>query len=192
MKIAILLPYKENFTSTDAGAVSLFVNDINKESLFKKTTYIFGNTSSKKILSKNYINLNLNKKLFQSTSKQYVETFLNFEKNLNSDVIEIHNRPNYIRLIKNNYKKKIVLFFHNDPLTMNGSKTKNERLFLLNNIDKIIFNSNWSKKRFFIDLPNKELLSQKTTVCYQSSSKTKIDFKKKRKNYIVCWKTKPC
>jgi predicted alpha/beta hydrolase len=44
----------------------------------------------------------------------------------------------------------------------------------LNNIDKIIFNSNWSKKRFFIDLKNKELLSQKTSVCFQSSSKRKI------------------
>ena len=181
MKISILLPYKENFTSTDAGAVSLFVNDINKESIFKKSTFIFGNTNSKKILSKNYINLDLNKKIFQSTSKQYVETFLKYEKKINSDVIEIHNRPNYIKLIKNNYKNKIVLFFHNDPLTMNGSKTKTERLSLLNNIDKIIFNSNWSKKRFFIDLTNKELLSQKTTVCYQSSSKIKINFKKKEK-----------
>jgi len=181
MKISILLPYKENFTSTDAGAVSLFVNDINKESIFKKSTFIFGNTNSKKILSKNYINLDLNKKIFQSTSKQYVETFLKYEKKINSDVIEIHNRPNYIKLIKDNYKNKIVLFFHNDPLTMNGSKTKTERLSLLNNIDKIIFNSNWSKKRFFIDLTNKELLSQKTTVCYQSSSKTKINFKKKEK-----------
>ena len=64
---------------------------------------------------------------------------------------------------------------------MNGSKTKVERIYLLNNIDKIIFNSNWSKKRFFMDLKNKELLSQKTSVCYQSSSRVKINFKKKEK-----------
>ena len=106
--------------------------------------------------------------------------FIKLENNRPSDIIEIHNRPFYVQLLPDGKAKK-VLYFHNDPLTMNGSKTKNERLFLLNNIDKIIFNSNWSKKRFFIDLPNKELLSQKTTVCYQSSSKTKIDFKKKEK-----------
>ena len=29
MKIAILLPYKENFTKNNAGAVSIFVNDTN-------------------------------------------------------------------------------------------------------------------------------------------------------------------
>jgi len=180
MKISILLPYKENYTSNYAGAVSLFVNDMNRESSFRQTTKIFGNTSSENKLSKNYINLELDKKIFKSTSKQYVETFLEYQKDVNSDLIEIHNRPNYIKQIIESYKNGLVLFFHNDPLSMNGSKTIKERLFLLNNIDKIIFNSNWSKKRFFIDLPNKELLSQKTSVCFQSSSKTKINFKKKK------------
>ena len=67
MKISILLPYKENFTPNKAGAVSLFVNDITNVSTFKKTTFIFGNTNSNKKLSKNYINLDLKKKVFQST-----------------------------------------------------------------------------------------------------------------------------
>ena len=127
------------------------------------------------------MNLNLNKKIFRSTSKIYVNTFLEYEKKINSDLIEVHNRPNYINIIKKKFTKKIILYFHNDPLTMNGSKKPNERIFLLNNVNKIIFNSNWSKKRFFIDLPNKKLLSQKTSVCYQSSSKVKINFKKKQK-----------
>ena len=85
MKISILLPYKENFAHNYAGAVSLFVNDITKESIFRKTTYIDGNTVAKKKLSKNYINLNLTKKIFQSTSKLYVKTFLKYEKNINSE-----------------------------------------------------------------------------------------------------------
>ena len=50
MKISILLPYKENFAPNYAGAVSLFVNDITNVSFFKKSTYIFGNTNSKKKL----------------------------------------------------------------------------------------------------------------------------------------------
>ena len=46
--------------------------------------------------------------------------------------------------------KKIdyILYFHNDPLTMSGSKSIKERSFLLNNCYRIVFNSNWSKKRF--------------------------------------------
>ena len=84
---------------------------------------IFGNTVSKKKLSKNYVNLDLNKKFFQSTSKIYIKSFLDAQKKINSDLVEIHNRPNYVKLIKKEFINKLFLFFHNDPLTMNGSKT---------------------------------------------------------------------
>ncbi len=181
MKISVLLPYKENFSSSKAGAVSLFVNDITSKSIFKNNTYIFGNTEKSNPLSKNYINLELKKKFYQSRSKLYVKTFIKNEIKINTDLIEVHNRPNYISLIKKKLNKKLILYFHNDPLSMNGSKKVNERIYLINNVNKIIFNSKWSQKRFFIGLPNKELLINKTAVCYQSSSKVEIDFKKKEK-----------
>ena len=82
MSISILLPYKENFSPNYAGAVSLFVNDVTKVSKYKRDIIIFGNTESKIRLSKNYINLDLNKKIFQSTSKIYVESFLNVQKKI--------------------------------------------------------------------------------------------------------------
>ena len=47
MNIAILLPYKENFTKTNAGAVSIFVSDTNKVSDYKKNINVYGYTSSK-------------------------------------------------------------------------------------------------------------------------------------------------
>ena len=47
---------------------------------------------------------------------------------------------------------------------------------------KILFNSKLvSKKDFFINIENEDLLKQKTSVCYQSKSRVKIDFKKKKK-----------
>ena len=180
MTISILLPYKENFSPNYAGAVSLFVKDTTNVSVYKNKIFIFGNMIYKKALLKNYINLDLNKKFYQSSSKQYVKSFIDQEKKLNSKIIEVHNRPNYIKYIKKDYKNKLILYFHNDPLTMNGSKNIKDRLYLLNNIDKIIFNSNWSKNRFFVNLPNKTLLSQKTSVCYQSAPKTKINFSNKK------------
>ena len=48
MKISILLPFKENFSPEYPGAVSLFINDTNKISKYKKQTVIFGNTSFNK------------------------------------------------------------------------------------------------------------------------------------------------
>ena len=80
MIISILLPYKENYSPQHAGAVSLFVNDVTKVSSYKKNIIIFGNTSSKKKLSKNYVNLDLDKKIFQSTSKIYIRSFLDSQK----------------------------------------------------------------------------------------------------------------
>jgi glycosyltransferase involved in cell wall biosynthesis len=180
MKISILLPYKENFSLKYAGAVSLFVKDTVRHSKFSNTTFVFGNMTYKKAFLKNYINLKLSKSLFQSSSKNYVSEFLKQEKKIGSDIVEIHNRPNYIKYLKNEKKKKI-LYFHNDPLSMKGSTSIKDRLFLLNNIDKILFNSRWSQKRFFIDIPNKNVLEQKTSICYQSTSRTKIDFTKKKK-----------
>ena len=52
---------------------------------------------------------------------------------------------------------------------MNGSKSLEDRIYLLNNIDKILFNSKWSQNRFFIGIENKNLLKYKTSVCYQST-----------------------
>ena len=65
------------------------------------------------------------------------------EKVNKSSLIEIHNRPNYLKyLISNLNKRTYALYFHNDPLTMTGSKSIDDRIFLLKNCFKIIFNSN--------------------------------------------------
>ena len=181
MNISILLPYKENFSPNYAGAVSIFVKDTNEKSIFKKDSYVFGNMDYKKRLSNNYINLKLDKKFYESSSKLYVENFIETQKKINPDIIEVHNRPNYIQYLKNFYTGKIILYFHNDPLTMNGSISITERKYLLQNIDFIIFNSNWSKKRFFIGIDDNNSIKSKTAICFQSAPKTKINFSKKEK-----------
>ena len=181
MKISILLPYKENFTKKAAGAVSLFVNQTTKVSKFKKDITIYGNTIFKDFLDKSYKNINFDKFLFRSSSKIFVDNFLRDESVINSDIIEVHNRPNYTKSIVKKFKNKIFLYFHNDPLSMDGSSTIKERIFLLNHLDKLIFNSDWSKERFFVGLNYNEINLRKIHVCYQSSNKTKIDFNKKEK-----------
>ena len=131
MKISILLPYKENFSSKYAGAVSLFVKDTTICSKFKNSINIFGYTQYKSKLLSNYINLNIKKSVLRSNSKIYVDKFLEYEKKASSDLIEIHNRPNYVKFLFENSSAKLVLYFHNDPLTMNGSKYLSERKELL-------------------------------------------------------------
>ena len=46
MKIATLLPYKENYTISKAQAAAIWVCDFYKYSKFKNENFIYGNTSS--------------------------------------------------------------------------------------------------------------------------------------------------
>ena len=87
MKISVLLPYKENFSSVNAGAVSLFVKDTIQNSKFSKNSFVFGNMTNKKPFSNNYVNIELNRSLIRSNSKNYVLRFLEKEKKINSDII---------------------------------------------------------------------------------------------------------
>ena len=180
MKISILLPYKENFSSKYAGAVSLFVKDTTICSNYKNSIDVFGYTRYKSKLLPNYINLNIKKSVLRSNSKIYVEKFLEHEKKKSSDLIEIHNRPNYVKFLFKNTNAKLVLYFHNDPLTMNGSKYLNERKELLNQTHKLIFNSKWSRDRFLQGFNKLGYEIDKLIVIYQSSKKVKINFNNKK------------
>ena len=170
MKISILLPYKENFSPDYPGAVSLFVYETTKNSKFKKKIIIFGNTNFKRKFNLRYLNIELKKDIFSSQTKKYVNKFVQLEKKINSSIIEVHNRPSYIHILnKKNTKKVLTLYFHNDPLSMDGSKTISERKSLLKICYKIIFNSAWSKKRFLEGLENKFVNSNKLLIFYQSA-----------------------
>ncbi len=181
MKISILLPYKENFSPDYPGAVSLFIKDTLKQSKYKKYITIFGSTNFKKKFNFKYKNIPLAKLRIQSASNIYVNEFLKLERKNKSNLIEIHNRPNYLKkLISNLSFRNYVIYFHNDPLTMKGSKTITDRRFLLNNCFRIIFNSNWSKKRFLEGMQDKFVNSAKLIVIHQSASKQKINLSLKK------------
>ena len=186
MKISILLPYKENFSPEYPGAVSLFVYETSKISKYKKSITVFGNTDYKKKFDIKYININTKKNLFYSQTKDYVSKFIKIEKIINSSIIEVHNRPSYIHLINSIVNNRILtLYFHNDPLSMEGSKTVKERKKLLKTCYKIIFNSSWSKKRFLNGLENKFVNSNKLAIFYQSAKKADLSIIKNKKKWIT-------
>ena len=186
MLISILLPYKENFSPEYPGAVSLFVYETSKISKFKNNITVFGNTNFKKIFNLKYVNINTKKEFFYSQTKNYVNDFVKLEKKNNSSIIEVHNRPSYIHIINSQLKNKILtLYFHNDPLSMDGSKTIEQRKSLLKTCYKIIFNSAWSKKRFLEGLENKFVNSNKLLIFYQSAQRGSLSLLKNKKKWIT-------
>ena len=179
MKISILLPYKENFSPDYAGAVSIFIKDTVIKSKYKKNITVYGNTKLKNKFKLNYINLNYKKSFIKSSSKSYILEFLKNEKKNKSDIIEFHNRPLYLKYLINLKYAKKILYFHNNPLEMNGSKTVDERKYLINNLDRIVFNSEWSKDKFINGLDNLDRESPKLIIIKQSIDKKKININKK-------------
>ena len=51
LKIATILPYKENYTIEKASAASLWVSEFFKKSKYKKNNFIYGHTKSKNFLT---------------------------------------------------------------------------------------------------------------------------------------------
>ena len=185
IKIATILPYKENYTVAKAQAAAIWVCDFFKHSKYKDDNFIFGNTKGSDYLTKNYINISINnlKSKFSSSTNEYCKNFIKKTKNLYFDIIEIHNRPLVFNYLKKEIDTKYIMYFHNDPISMNGSKTKNERLKLLDELDKIIFVSKWVQNRFFEGLDRK--LLNKTEVVYPSIHKEKKIYKKDKKITFV-------
>ena len=71
IKIATILPYKENYTFSKAQAAAIWVADFFKFSKYNKENYIFGNTSNKDYLTSNYINVPIKNKKSKFTSTTY-------------------------------------------------------------------------------------------------------------------------
>jgi len=184
MNINIILPYKEIYTHKLAGAVSLFVAEVKKKCKFKKKIKIFGSLNLKKTLTKDYISCDIldkpNYYIFGRTS--YYLQIIKKKIFKTKSIIEIHNRPQAANFfLKKNHNNKIILYFHNNPLTLRGSKFVYQRIYLLKNLNKIVFISEWLKRQFFIDLPIKD--SEKCSIIYHG-----INFKKQiteKENNIV-------
>ena len=153
-KIAILLPYKEKYTSDEAAAASIWVKDYLSLSKLKKETLVFGDLGrNKKPITNNFINLDISKINFRK-NYSYTRKFYNQFDKYNFEIVEIHNRPeSLVYLIKKKMSCKFIFVYHNNPQDLRYSKTVNERLFILNNCDQIYFVSKYVMNKFFEGLP---------------------------------------
>ena len=178
-KIAIILPYKENYNKKTAGAVSLWVKDYLAYSNTSNFSVVFGNLENNlKPYTNNFINIKIETRF--NNNYNYINAIKKkILKNSVYSTIEIHNRPQYLKtfILSKNLIKIIV--FHNNPLGLRGSQTKAERLNILQVADHIIFVSEWCKNKFFEDLDKKDSYKCKIIYPFADISLNKIPNKKK-------------
>ncbi len=168
--IFIILPYKESLDPKKAGAVSIYVKDSLKYSKFKKRINIISSDDFS------------NSKLFRN--KTYINKFCKKFKNNKLSIIEIHNRPEYVSIIKKNFPHtKIVLTYHNDPQNLRGSISNEERENLLKICTEVVFISNWIKKRFFENV--KTNINNTNRIIYHGITKKKNVNQSNKKKQIL-------
>lgn len=173
--IFIILPFKESLDPNYAGAVSLYVKDTTNYSKFKKRISIISSD-----------NLKNKSQLFRN--KNYIINFCKKYKSSNIKIIEIHNRPEYYNYIKKYFPTtKIKLIFHNDPLSLRGSISFNERNKIINGCDKVIFISRWIQQRFFTSFKNANL-SNTLIVPHGINKNVKTSLLNKKKNILFVGK----
>ena len=185
-EIAILLPYKENYTIKHAGAVSIWIKDYLSLSKLKNKTIIYGNLKKNlKPLTTNFSNIDL-KGRFISKNLRYTEILYNDYIKKKYLIIEIHNRPeSLLFLLKKKINAKLTFIFHNNPKEMRGSTSIKERIFIAENCDYVYFVSNWVKEKFFEGLPYKH--RNNCEILYPAIKPLK-KFPKKEKLIIFCGK----
>ena len=150
MKINILLPYKEKFDENKASSVSITVRNNLLHSKYLDRIKIFGQNVDFPIFKDNFFGIRYSVLSLKSKNKFLAHEML---KIINKDsdkkqLIEIHNRPYLIDQVTKQNRFPVTLFFHNDPQTMNGSKSIKDREKILKKCVAIFCVSEFIKKKF--------------------------------------------
>ncbi len=185
-KIAILLPYKENFSKNNSGSVSLFVKDINQKSIYLKFINIYGNTIYKPSPGFSYKNMETTFMHRFGRNKFHTKSFIKkIRLNPSLKLIEIHNRPISALMIKKELPKmKLVFYYHNDPLSMKGFISNESRKKLLDSCETIYFVSDYIKKQFLNNLKANKTDHKKLLVLYNGINPSTKNKKTRIKNII--------
>ena len=183
-KINILLPFKEKFSSKIMSSVSISVQANIEKSTYKNEIKIYGQHTQDPLFPDKFIGIKKPWFPFKSKNIHLAKKMCDEIKNLkiNDPIIEVHNRPYLVRLIKERVKDaRVILFFHNDPLEMRGSKHDKERLSIVKNCSAICFVSKYLKNQY---LKNINFMPKNLHILYNGVNYNLKNPVKKEKNII--------
>ena len=161
MKINILLPHKEKFDLNKASAVSITVKNNLFYSRYLNDIRIFGQYVNNPLFNDNFVGAKYSILSLKSKTRFLTDRMLNSISNSNDEeqLIEIHNRPHLVDYIAKATDFPVSLFLHNDPITMKGSKSIEQRKNILKKCAAVFCVSKFVKKRFLdgIAIDNKKV-----------------------------------
>ncbi len=164
--IDILLPAKECFTSTNAGAISGVVNDLVLASQAGDCFRICGTMVDNPLNNHVFLGLQSRKHWFRGNNIGCAVDYLaQIEDTHAPDLVEVHSRCHVATYIKRQRPDlRVSLYLHNDPRNMKGGKSASARTALLQNMAGIICVSTYIRDCFMDGLCVEDALASKIGV----------------------------
>jgi len=154
--IDILLPYKENMTTGNEGAIASIVHDLVTCSGMCDEFRVFGRPSSSPINEKiQYHGIEVPFSFLQGgLNMGFANTYLRRIKQLSLPrAIEVHGRCQLARKVAKTHPDiPTFLYLHNDPTQMKGAKTIAERQWLADHMAGIFCVSDFIRRKFLSGL----------------------------------------
>jgi len=165
-KIDILLPAKERFSPSNAGAISGVVRDLVQASTAKHSFRIIGTAVETPLMDKGFAGLLPKQRWLRGNNIGLAEAYLDFIKTASApDLVEVHSRCHVARyLIQKAPHLKISLYLHNDPRQMKGGRSVAERCQLLHGLAGVICVSDYIRDCFLDGLDDCAGLATKVGV----------------------------
>jgi len=148
-KIAIVLPYRAHFGPAYAGAIEIGVFYQNQYSLYRDQVTVYGGAIDQPYKEIDYEAVPLGLNFLRGKNGGFARALKTHWGENVPDLIEVHNRVNvFLDLVKLFPDVPVTLHFHNDPLSIKGVKTAQQRRAVLDLAAHINCCSSWARMRF--------------------------------------------
>ena len=165
-KIDILLPAKERFSPSNAGAISGVVRDLVQASLAAKQFRIIGTDVDTSLMPDHFTGLLPKRRWLNGHNIGLAAAYLDLIHTTGiPDLVEVHSRRHVARyLLQKHPSLNVTLYLHNDPRQMRGGRSVSERRYLLEKLAGIICVSDYIRNCFFDGLDDSGDLKSKVGV----------------------------
>lgn len=163
LRYDLLLPHKEKFSATNAGAVASVVTDLVRASQTYDRFRVIGTPVDAPFDDIEFCPLPVRRRWLHGGNIGFAEAYLNMLRGEAApDLVEVHGRCQVAAHIKAKRPDlRVALYLHNDPRDMKGGNTVAARATLLVKLSAIICVSDYIKDCFLDGLDKHAALASK-------------------------------
>lgn len=190
--IAQLLPHRERFAHSGAGAVGLVAWHMGAASRYRDRIGILGAAVDAPLDPARFVPVLPGGWWYGGGTARYLSGAACALQRLRPGLIEVHNRPAYVRPLRRSLPDvRLMLYLHNDPRAMRGARSPKERRQLLGRLDAIVCVSSFIRDCFLEDVDDPDGKLEVVHNAVDMAAMGTVDFAAKRKEIIFVGRTIP-